>query len=143
MGISCNNRRVWYINIVLPAVGEGGDYTLDQDLNFQSERYKANHQVPVTESPSCWPFCMSLALRFLGWTRVVIYRLHGRRVFKCAHIVSYNLRRIFSALRIPSFANSLRLVPLAQARPTPPEEYIYVLGRYRISRIVRAPVCTS
>lgn len=29
----------------MTAVGKGGDHTLDHDLNFQSERYEAKHQV--------------------------------------------------------------------------------------------------
>jgi transcription initiation factor IIF auxiliary subunit len=33
------------MTIVLTAVGKGGDHTLDHDLNFQSERYEAKHQV--------------------------------------------------------------------------------------------------
>tara|TARA_R110002003_G_scaffold235_15_gene17075 strand:+ start:3642 stop:3869 length:228 start_codon:yes stop_codon:yes gene_type:complete len=33
------------MSIVLTAVGKGGDHTLDHDLNFQSERYEAKHQV--------------------------------------------------------------------------------------------------
>ncbi|KAF2851815.1 transcription initiation factor-like protein subunit [Plenodomus tracheiphilus IPT5] len=33
------------MNIVLTAVGKGGEHTLDHDLNFQSERYEAKHQV--------------------------------------------------------------------------------------------------
>jgi transcription initiation factor IIF auxiliary subunit len=33
------------MNIVLTAVGKGGDHTLAHDLNFQSERYEAKHQV--------------------------------------------------------------------------------------------------
>jgi transcription initiation factor IIF auxiliary subunit len=33
------------MQIVLSAVGKGGDTTLDHDLNFQSERYEAKHQV--------------------------------------------------------------------------------------------------
>ena len=33
------------MTIVLTAVGKGGDHTLEHDLNFQSERYEAKHQV--------------------------------------------------------------------------------------------------
>ena len=33
------------MSIVLTAVGKGGDHTLEHDLNFQSERYEAKHQV--------------------------------------------------------------------------------------------------
>jgi transcription initiation factor IIF auxiliary subunit len=33
------------MSIVLTAVGKGGDHTLAHDLNFQSERYEAKHQV--------------------------------------------------------------------------------------------------
>ncbi|RMZ70692.1 transcription initiation factor TFIID subunit 14 [Pyrenophora seminiperda CCB06] len=33
------------MTIVLSAVGKGGDHTLEHDLNFQSERYEAKHQV--------------------------------------------------------------------------------------------------
>lgn len=33
------------MNIVLTAIGKGGDHTLPHDLNFQSERYEAKHQV--------------------------------------------------------------------------------------------------
>jgi len=33
------------MSIVLTAVGKGGDHTLPHDLNFQSERYEAKHQV--------------------------------------------------------------------------------------------------
>lgn len=33
------------MSIVLTAVGKGGDHSLDHDLNFQSERYEAKHQV--------------------------------------------------------------------------------------------------
>ena len=33
------------MSITLHAVGKGGDHTLAHDLNFQSERYEAKHQV--------------------------------------------------------------------------------------------------
>lgn len=33
------------MSIVLSAVNKGGEHTLDHDLNFQSERYEAKHQV--------------------------------------------------------------------------------------------------
>lgn len=33
------------MSIVLTTVGKGGDHTLGHDLNFQSERYEAKHQV--------------------------------------------------------------------------------------------------
>ena len=33
------------MTIVLTGVGKGGDHTLEHDLNFQSERYEAKHQV--------------------------------------------------------------------------------------------------
>ena len=33
------------MSIVLSAVAKGGDHTLEHDLNFQSERYEAKHQV--------------------------------------------------------------------------------------------------
>lgn len=33
------------MQIVLTAVGKGGDHSIDHDLNFQSERYEAKHQV--------------------------------------------------------------------------------------------------
>jgi len=36
------------MNIVLTAVGKGGEHTLDHDLNFQSERYEAKHLVVRT-----------------------------------------------------------------------------------------------
>lgn len=43
------------MNIVLTAVGKGGEHTLDHDLNFQSERYEAKHQVvrPAAHTSSC------------------------------------------------------------------------------------------
>ena len=37
------------MSIVLTAVGKGGDHTLEHDLNFQSERYEAKHQVVSVE----------------------------------------------------------------------------------------------
>jgi transcription initiation factor IIF auxiliary subunit len=33
------------MSIVLSTIGKGGEHTLDHDLNFQSERYEARHQV--------------------------------------------------------------------------------------------------
>ena len=33
------------MTIVLSAAHKGGDHTLSHDLNFQSERYEAKHQV--------------------------------------------------------------------------------------------------
>lgn len=33
------------MNIVLTAVGKGGEHTLEHDLNFQSERYEAKHLI--------------------------------------------------------------------------------------------------
>ena len=33
------------MNIVLSAVGKGGDHTLEHDLNFHAERYEAKHQI--------------------------------------------------------------------------------------------------
>jgi transcription initiation factor IIF auxiliary subunit len=41
------------MSIVLTAVGKGGDHTLAHDLNFQSERYEAKHQVV---SAACVPW---------------------------------------------------------------------------------------
>lgn len=38
------------MTIVLTAVGKGGDHTLEHDLNFQSERYEAKHQVVCIQS---------------------------------------------------------------------------------------------
>lgn len=38
------------MTIVLTAVGKGGDHTLEHDLNFQSERYEAKHQVVSLKS---------------------------------------------------------------------------------------------
>lgn len=38
------------MTIVLTAVGKGGDHTLEHDLNFQSERYEAKHQVVSLQS---------------------------------------------------------------------------------------------
>jgi hypothetical protein len=37
------------MTIVLTGVGKGGDHTLEHDLNFQSERYEAKHQVVSSE----------------------------------------------------------------------------------------------
>lgn len=40
------------MTIVLTAAHKGGEHTLSHDLNFQSERYEAKHQVvrlPITE----------------------------------------------------------------------------------------------
>lgn len=33
------------MSIVLTAVSKGGDHSLPHDLNFQSERYEAKHQI--------------------------------------------------------------------------------------------------
>lgn len=43
------------MSIVLTAAHKGGEHTLNHDLNFQSERYEAKHQVvcplqPTTQS---------------------------------------------------------------------------------------------
>jgi transcription initiation factor IIF auxiliary subunit len=40
------------MSIVLTGVGKGGDHTLEHDLNFQSERYEAKHQVVSTHNPN-------------------------------------------------------------------------------------------
>jgi transcription initiation factor IIF auxiliary subunit len=39
------------MTIVLTGVGKGGDHTLEHDLNFQSERYEAKHQVVSSICP--------------------------------------------------------------------------------------------
>jgi transcription initiation factor IIF auxiliary subunit len=40
------------MSIVLTTVNKGGDHTLDHDLNFQSERYEAKHQVVRLPRPA-------------------------------------------------------------------------------------------
>jgi transcription initiation factor IIF auxiliary subunit len=40
------------MQIVLSTIGKGGDHTLEHDLNFQSERYEAKHQVVSAVLPS-------------------------------------------------------------------------------------------
>lgn len=48
------------MSIVLTAAHKGGEHTLQHDLNFQSERYEAKHQVvrslPTTDTRSLHPF---------------------------------------------------------------------------------------
>jgi transcription initiation factor IIF auxiliary subunit len=41
------------MSIVLSTIGKGGEHTLDHDLNFQSERYEARHQV-VSAAGASW-----------------------------------------------------------------------------------------
>lgn len=47
------------MTIVLTAAHKGGEHTLSHDLNFQSERYEAKHQVvrlPPTVGCMLWSF---------------------------------------------------------------------------------------
>lgn len=50
------------MNIVLTAVGKGGDHTLEHDLNFQAERYEAKHQV-VSDMSDLIDICAMLTTR--------------------------------------------------------------------------------
>jgi transcription initiation factor IIF auxiliary subunit len=45
------------MTIVLTGVGKGGDHTLEHDLNFQSERYEAKHQVVSTKHVNFLRLC--------------------------------------------------------------------------------------
>lgn len=50
------------MTIVLTAAHKGGEHTLSHDLNFQSERYEAKHQV----------VCLAILSTFFGATASIM-----------------------------------------------------------------------